>query len=235
MKAFIDSIDISNPLEPRDAFYGGRTEAFKLYSEATSTHKIKYYDVTSLYPYINKTGKIPLGHPNIITENFEHISNYEGLIKCKILPPRRLHIPVLPCRTNNKLLFHLCRSCAENKQQNNCHHSDEQRAMTEKWVSDEIKTAIGKGYRVMKIYEVWDFNQKSQYDSVTKTGGLFTGYVNAFLKIKHEASGWPNWCHTLEDKKRYVMSTTTTKKKEFFLISTTLDKILDYDKSINSC
>lgn len=204
MQAFIDTVDISDPLEPRDAFYGGRTEAFKLYSEATTTQKIKYYDVTSLYPYTNKTGKIPLGHPNIITENFEDINKYEGLIKCKILPPRKLHIPVLPYRTSNKLLFPLCRSCSENKQQDNCQHIDDERAITGTWVSDEIKTTVGKGYRVMKIYEVWDFNKISQYDTSTKTGGLFTEYVNAFLKIKQEASGWPKWCHTLEDKKRYI-------------------------------
>jgi hypothetical protein len=46
MKKYIDSLEIVTPLEPRDAFFGGRTEAFKLYEEATADQQIKYYDVT---------------------------------------------------------------------------------------------------------------------------------------------------------------------------------------------
>jgi len=54
---------------------------------------IKYYDVISLYPFIHKTGTIPLRHPIIITKNFKDISQYESLLKCKVIPPRDLHIP----------------------------------------------------------------------------------------------------------------------------------------------
>ena len=68
-----------NPLEPRDAFYGGRTEAFTLFQK---DQDISYVDATSLYPYINKTGKIPIGHHEIVTEDFTDIQQYEGLIKC---------------------------------------------------------------------------------------------------------------------------------------------------------
>jgi hypothetical protein len=82
-----------NLLEPRDAFHGGRTEAFTLFQK---DQNISYVDVTSLYPYINKTGKIPIGHPEIVIEGFIDIQQYEGFIKCKILPPRGLYIPVLP-------------------------------------------------------------------------------------------------------------------------------------------
>jgi len=48
---------MTSPLESREAFYAGITEAFAMYAEATGERKIKYYDVTSLYPYINKFGK----------------------------------------------------------------------------------------------------------------------------------------------------------------------------------
>jgi hypothetical protein len=48
-----------------------------------------------LYPFINKTGTIPLGHPIIITEHVKDISQYESLIKYKVVLPRDLHIPVL--------------------------------------------------------------------------------------------------------------------------------------------
>ena len=113
MKNYIDKLEFVTPLVPRDAFYGGRTEAFKLYEEACPENQIKYYDVTSLYPFINKTGKIPLGHPKIITEHFDSIENYEGLIKYKILPPKELYMPVLPVRCNGKLMFSIDRSCSE--------------------------------------------------------------------------------------------------------------------------
>ena len=79
MKAYIDWLEIVTTLEPRDAFYGGRTEASRLYAEASETEQIKYYDNTSLYPFVNKTGKIPIGHPTIVTENFDNLENYEML------------------------------------------------------------------------------------------------------------------------------------------------------------
>jgi hypothetical protein len=44
------------------------------------------------------------------------------------------------------------------------------------------------------FFEVWHFDETEQYDPKTKTGGLFTDYVNTFLKMKQEASGWPEWC-----------------------------------------
>ena len=39
---------------------------------------------------------------------------------------------------------------------------------------------------------------------MSKTGGLFTEYVNTFLKVKQEASGWPDWCKTEEDRQTYI-------------------------------
>jgi hypothetical protein len=43
-----------------------------------------------------------------------------------------------------------------------------------------------------------------KYDPVTKNGGIFTEYVNTFLKIKQEASSWPEWCKTKEDQQMYI-------------------------------
>lgn len=204
IKSFVDGINYVTPLEPRDAFAGGRTEAFKLYHETKDGDVINYYDVTSLYPYINKTGKAVLGHPSIITENFDHISAYEGLIKCRVYPPRKLYIPVLPAKINNKLLFALCRTCAESQQQTPCLHSDNERAITGTWVTDELKMAVNKGYKIDRIYEVWHFDNVEQYDQKSKTGGIFTEYINTFLKMKQEESGWPSWCKTEDDRQKYI-------------------------------
>ena len=49
-----------------------------------------------------------------------------------------------------------------------------------------------QGYRVLKLYEVWHFPDDTQYDKQSNSGGLFTNYVQLFLKIKQEASGFPN-------------------------------------------
>lgn len=50
LKNFVDSCEIMDRLKPRDAFYGGRTNAVKLIYEGTA----KYIDFTSLYPWCNK-------------------------------------------------------------------------------------------------------------------------------------------------------------------------------------
>ncbi|XP_071105204.1 uncharacterized protein [Haliotis cracherodii] len=53
-------------LNPRDAFYGGRTNATRLCYEAQEGETIKYIDICSLYPYICKTGAFPTGHPTLL-------------------------------------------------------------------------------------------------------------------------------------------------------------------------
>jgi hypothetical protein len=204
MKDYIQTLELVSPLEPRDAFFGGRTEAFNLFEEANADKQIKYYDVTSLYPWVNKTGKIPMGHPQIITEDFNEITNYEGLIKYKVLPPKSLLIPVLPMKCNGKLMFSLCRLCTETYQQEKCTHTDTERAFTGTWVTDEVKEALTQGYTITKIYEIWHFEEVSKHNQDTKEAGLFTEYVNTFLKIKQEASGWPDWCVDEITKQTYI-------------------------------
>ena len=61
-------------LNPRDAFYGGRTNATCLFYETRGEEKIRYVDFCSLYPYTNKYCAYPVGHPLVITENFGDIS-----------------------------------------------------------------------------------------------------------------------------------------------------------------
>jgi hypothetical protein len=47
-------IVLHEPLNTRDALYGGRTEAMRLHSKAAEGETIQYVDVMSLYPYIYK-------------------------------------------------------------------------------------------------------------------------------------------------------------------------------------
>ena len=68
----------------------------------------------------------------------------------------------------------------------------------------EVQKALEKGYKLLQIHEVWHFNEVKFYDSDTKEGGLFADYVNAFLKMKQEASDWPSWCRTDEQRHQYI-------------------------------
>ena len=50
LKDFLKNHEVVSRLNPRDSFYGSRTNATKLFYEG----KAKYIDFTSLYPYVNK-------------------------------------------------------------------------------------------------------------------------------------------------------------------------------------
>ena len=222
LKSFLINNQIKDNLIPRDALYGGRTNAIKLYHNCEFDEMIKYYDFTSLYPYVQKYGIFPIGHPTIITENFDYDKKYFGLIYCKILAPRNLYIPVLPNRYNGKLVFSLCEKCAIEQYQEKCICSDEERAMEGTWVSLEIDEAIKRGYKIIKYYEIWHWDNTEQYDSSTKTGGIFTSYINAALKEKQEASGFPANCTTDDDKIKYIQD--YFEKEGILLVSENIKK-----------
>ena len=200
---FITFTEIKSPLSPRDAFFGGRTNAFKLYYKTEINEKIKYFDFTSLYPYVQKYCEFPVGHPEILTENFANQTEYFGFIKCKILPPQNLLIPVLPAKINGKLLFTLCSKCAINKI-TKCLHSDDERCLEGTWVTLEINEALKQGYKIKTIFEVWNFKKTSKLDKTKNSGGLFTDYINMFLKGKQEASGYPTNIQSFTEKEFYI-------------------------------
>ena len=147
----LDNIDIEyyKPLNPRDALYGGRTGAVKLYckignmefdkkshkkachlSKEEVKQKIKYIDINSLYPSVNFFSEYPVGDPIIIKNNFDYsLKSYFGLIKCKISPRKNNYHPVLPFRDpnkENKLIF-----------DNNIKIGT--------WTTEEVKLALSKG------------------------------------------------------------------------------------------
>lgn len=194
--SFIKSRDLPEPMEPRDALFGGRTNAIQLYRAAREDEKIHYYDFTSLYPYVNKVKLYTIGHPTIIYRDFKPLSEYFGLIKCQIHPPRKLYFPVLPYRVDGKLMFPLCHTCAETKESGECRHSEEQRMLSGTWCSIEVQAALEKGYRLGRVHEVWHFKRT--------TTQLFSPYINMFLRDKQEASGYPEWCTSQDAKQKYI-------------------------------
>ena len=205
LKEFLESYETTIPIEPRDSLYGGRTNALKLYHNCAPNEKIFYFDFCSLYPAVMKYGVYPLGHPKIISERFDYSKKYFGIIKCSILPPKSLYLPVLPLNINKKLIFTLCYTCASEQINNfNCTHSTKERALNGTWVSLEIDKAIEMGYKLIKYEQIWEFDDQIQYDKVNQKGGLFTDYVNFNLKGKAETSGYPDYCTTDDLKDKYV-------------------------------
>ena len=51
-------------------------------------------------------------------------------------------------------------------------------------------------YRLLAIHEVWHFPQQSDE--------LFKDYIDTFLKIKQEWSGFPEGCDTEEKRQEYI-------------------------------
>lgn len=90
---FAASLDIQDRLNPREAFFGGRTNAAKLYHKVGEGEKIHYLDFCSLYPSVNKYCKYPCKHPRIITKNFDSIEKYFGIAKIEVLPPEICTFP----------------------------------------------------------------------------------------------------------------------------------------------
>ena len=191
-----------SPLCTRDALYGGRTEAMRLHYKALEGETIQYLDVMRLYPFVCKNGKFPVGHPVV------HVGDAckEGLMKCTIVPPERLYHPVLPFRANHKLMFSLCRTCVLTSNTGQCcHKTDEKRALNGTWVIDELRLAVRKVYRILEIHEEYEYNV-TKYDTETRLGCLFSGYLDSLLKLKSEASASPAWVRNPADEERYIES-----------------------------
>uniref|UniRef100_A0A914N3Z1 DNA-directed DNA polymerase n=1 Tax=Meloidogyne incognita TaxID=6306 RepID=A0A914N3Z1_MELIC len=190
----------NGPIDIRSAFFGGRTGPLKLFHKTGAGQKISYYDVTSLYPFINMTTRYPTGHPDV------HILNNDvkwtqpsdntfelALLKVFVIPPRSIDIPVLPMKIGDddeRLLFPLCSTCAKENpngdvnENYSCKHSDQQRGWVSTCTSIELNEALKEGYVVTKVFRVLEFKN---YDD-----NLFRPYIREFMAQKIHASGFDN-------------------------------------------
>ncbi|PFX12657.1 putative DNA polymerase [Stylophora pistillata] len=229
LRGFTQTLQITSPLQPREAFFGGRTGARTLYHHIDSTQgeQIRYRDVTSEYTWVNKYGEYPIGHPTIILQPANQDPHaYYGLMKVSILPPTHLFNPVLPHQqkigSTSKLTFPLCRSCVTEESlkplpERNfvCTHSDKERMLIGTWCTHEILKAIQMGYQLICIHEVWHFEKRQL--------GLFAPYAGTWLKVKQESSGYLAWCQTEEQKAHYV---SQYKEKEDCVLYYDTDSVL---------
>lgn len=200
MNAVVSSINIATPLQPREALAGGRCGAIYLYYAPKPGECIRYYDIKSLYPYVNRSKEYMIGWHQVITENFGDLSTvhlrYKGFFKCSVLPPRNLLHPVLWMKCNKKLIFPLCAQCALLENPDICDHTENQRALRGVYASIEIVKAVSLGYRILSVDEIWHWEEWRT--------GLFASYINSLYKYKEESSGWPASCTTEEKKQSYL-------------------------------
>ena len=186
----------------RQSFFGGRTNNlrfwFNIEADIDRDTQILYYDFRSLYPTVLKYKPFPSDHPEVLNENLsKDMSSYFGFAKCIVKPPNQLYIPVLPYRNRaGKLLFPLCRTCADEKNNLSCAHNDCDRNLIGTWTTIELEEAVKRGYEISEVIEVYNYRTSATH--------FFREYINIWLKIKQESDGWPSWVQTEEDKDKYI-------------------------------
>jgi len=99
-------------------------------------------------------------------------------------------------------MFPLCSVCADTMNQGKCIHSDEQPCIDGTWVVDEVRKAINMSYGLVEMFEFWEY-EVTCFDRGTNAGRRFAEYVNMFLKLKKESSGYPSWVQS-DDKDKYM-------------------------------
>ena len=93
VREFVNQLEVVPRLEPRDAFFGGKTNAVQLYrlARVEEGEEVRYADYSSVYPWVNKNCVYPMGYPTIIThpqilKAVDALIMYFGLVKCTVLP-----------------------------------------------------------------------------------------------------------------------------------------------------
>jgi hypothetical protein len=213
MREYCDSLRDTGPLNPKDAYFGGRTGPTSMKCdleespELTENYAIGGLDIVSLYPYIMMTTDYPVGHPTEIIKNetvkwTQPADNpYKGLIKCFVVPPQNLLHPIIPRKIRGKLMFVLCHHCARDGERKSrrmmrdpsriptmelCPHSDEERGFVTTVTHLELNAALEKKYVVTHLYAAYHWDEW--------TRELFAPYIRKWMKIKVESSGWPSSC-----------------------------------------
>jgi len=156
-----------------DAFNGGRTKATKTYYRVKQWEENLYVDVICLYPHICKYGKLSVGHTKLYVGAdcpLEFLDR-KWIIKRKVLLPTKLYHPVLPYKSNSKLVF-LCYACADSVNEGNCTHTDEERYIVGNSAVNEVRKAIEICYGLVKVFEFCQYGVTC-FDRGTHLGVIF--------------------------------------------------------------
>ena len=116
LKEFVETLDIVTPLNPRKAFFGGRTNAIKLHhkvEENEQIHTATWFCCTRAQIWNASTPSVTQNSPKTTD-----ISRYYGLVKCKILPPNYI-IPYYHTGTTPNSYSHYAEHVRSNRYNSN--------------------------------------------------------------------------------------------------------------------
>ena len=183
-------IEENLPLDPREAYKGGVSELYKF----SVKNEIQMVDFVSQYPtsllgisYSPYTDEkiewfLPTGCSRRVKPDLFQLSEKLAIIKCKILPPRQLYAPFLGYKASSLLsgtyevIYGLCRTCMDYRNLHLCNHCDNDREFIGTWTSVEIHHALKLGYKISKVIDVWEYDEKSN--------SLFTSFIIPFMITK---------------------------------------------------
>jgi len=153
--------------EMRQAYFGGRTEIFRMHAKELIDDYYYYYDINSLYPYVMMHNEFPCSRPTIMRyPSKQDIFENVGITKAKITIPGSEYLPCIPSKIksgyNKKLMFTVGISCG--------------------YLDNSIlKMGYEQGYTIEPI--------KSFF---FRSSDLFSDYVKTFYDIKkRQKNGTP--------------------------------------------
>ena len=192
--SLIRDLEVQDPLNPREALYGGCTNATRLYC---CEGNMWYVDVCSLYQYVLNTNPFPSCTRRSSSRTCGLISDRSSVTS---FHPEGFIIPHSLTGPEENYCFPYVAPVQMSVSRTpitvvpTTRHSAVSRELG--WVTTELHKAWDCGYRLDKIYEVWNFPRQSV--------DLFWRYIDTSLKIKQEASGFPPQCQTEEQKQSYI-------------------------------
>lgn len=157
----------------RQSIHGGRTDVRTLCFELTEEEiargvRIRYVDVTSMYPFVMKTFQLPCGqvkervYDDRSQPSRQYLMENIYIAEIDIDPPEKyLHHPVLVTMRNGKLVAPL------------------EPLRNYVVTSIELKLAIANGYILRRVHKI------HEYEATTD---LFAKYVDAFMEVKDRAA-----------------------------------------------
>jgi hypothetical protein len=77
----------------KKAYIGGAVDVYKTYGK-----NLYYYDVNSLYPYVMKSNKYPIGDSSYFWGDIKQLKDIFGIVHCKVTAPNNLYTPILLTR-----------------------------------------------------------------------------------------------------------------------------------------
>jgi hypothetical protein len=99
---------------------------------------------------------------------------YHGIVKCRVVVPSDLLHPVLPFRSKGKLLFPVCRTCAETRHDGDCGHNEEERAIEGAWTTCELYRAMDRG-TIVELSEILHTNKNIPLIHRMSSGTCYRG------------------------------------------------------------